>query len=484
MMVQPKSVAFPRRYASVVCLAAIAALPVRCDEALVETTGNGLAGASRTLTADISASRRELSALTVEIAAKRSSVAREMSRAETEIRMRIEAIEANRQESAQSKATGKSLQDRVQQIESVIEFADVLAIEYRRDIETRLSAAQSQYLSADLRRADELLRADSAEARVAALPVLLSMAGEHIDAQFSGSAHAGSALDDSGSLHHGQFLDIGPLTYFAADGDGLAGVALQLPGSSMPTVSTGLCGEAEQTGVRSLIRTGSGHVPVDVTGGAALKLRTADETFLQHLRKGGVVMVPLLFLAVACAAIAIIKFCSLMAVDHRSAETRIHEILAALDSGDARTALDLAAKLRRPLGPVITAGIEHRNSPKEHVEEIMYERILSQTPALERFLAPLAVCASSAPLLGLLGTVTGMIRTFRLITVFGTGDPRMLSAGISEALITTECGLMIAVPALLLHAYLSRRVRKAVATTQQASVMFVNGLKLRGPAEP
>jgi biopolymer transport protein ExbB len=108
----------------------------------------------------------------------------------------------------------------------------------------------------------------------------------------------------------------------------------------------------------------------------------------------------------------------------------------------------------------------------------MYEQILSQVPLLERFLSPLAVCASVAPLLGLLGTVTGMIHTFNLITVFGTGDAKLLSGGISEALITTEVGLMIAVPALLIHAYLSRRVRRAVALTQQTAIMFVNATKL------
>jgi biopolymer transport protein ExbB len=133
---------------------------------------------------------------------------------------------------------------------------------------------------------------------------------------------------------------------------------------------------------------------------------------------------------------------------------------------------------------VLEAGIEHRDAPKEHVEEIMYERLLAQVPKLEQLLAPLAVCASAAPLLGLLGTVTGMIHTFRLITVFGTGDARMLSSGISEALITTEVGLIIAVPALLVHAFLSRRVRKTVADARQASIMFVNGLKLVQARDP
>jgi len=218
---------------------------------------------------------------------------------------------------------------------------------------------------------------------------------------------------------------------------------------------------------------------VDVTLGSALRAAAAEEPFLEHLRKGGLVMVPLGILAVLCALVAIIKSVTVRRVDLRAAEGRIGEVLTALADERVEQARETAARLPQPLGPVVIDGIDHRDSPKEHLEEIMYERILAQVPGLERHLSTLAVCASTAPLLGLLGTVTGMIHTFRLITVFGAGDAQLLSAGISEALITTKFGLAIAIPALLMHAYLSRRVRRTVAATQQACIMFVNGLKLR-----
>ena len=83
------------------------------------------------------------------------------------------------------------------------------------------------------------------------------------------------------------------------------------------------------------------------------------------------------------------------------------------------------------------------------------------------------------PLLGLLGTVTGMIHTFRLVTVFGTGDARLLSGGISEALVTTEFGLMIAIPVLLVHAYLARRVRTIIGRLENRAIEFVGELKDR-----
>ena len=93
-----------------------------------------------------------------------------------------------------------------------------------------------------------------------------------------------------------------------------------------------------------------------------------------------------------------------------------------------------------------------------------------------------ALAAATSPLLGLLGTVTGMINTFKLITVFGTGDPKRLSSGISEALVTTEYGLIIAVPCLLLFALLSRKSKGILASMEQTAVGFINGLTVKnGP---
>ena len=111
-----------------------------------------------------------------------------------------------------------------------------------------------------------------------------------------------------------------------------------------------------------------------------------------------------------------------------------------------------------------------------NLEEILFEKILSAQPTLERFLPFMALTAASAPLLGLLGTVTGMIKTFTLITIFGTGDAKSLSSGISEALVTTELGLIVAIPSLILHGLLSRMAKQKVGDLEQISVSFINGI--------
>jgi Mg/Co/Ni transporter MgtE len=100
--------------------------------------------------------------------------------------------------------------------------------------------------------------------------------------------------------------------------------------------------------------------------------------------------------------------------------------------------------------------------------------MLSTRLKLQRFLPFVAISAAAAPLLGLLGTVTGIINTFRLITVFGSGDVKTLSGGISEALITTKFGLIVAIPSLLLHAFLSRKARGIINQMEKAAVALVN----------
>jgi len=123
---------------------------------------------------------------------------------------------------------------------------------------------------------------------------------------------------------------------------------------------------------------------------------------------------------------------------------------------------------------MLAAGIEHLKEPRELIEEVMYETVITTRQKLQGLLPFISVCAASAPLLGLLGTVTGIINTFKLITVFGSGDVKTLSSGISEALITTEFGLIVAIPSLLMHAFLSRKARGVVGQMETVAIALLN----------
>ena len=111
------------------------------------------------------------------------------------------------------------------------------------------------------------------------------------------------------------------------------------------------------------------------------------------------------------------------------------------------------------------------------VEEIIYEQMIDVQSKLQKWLPFIAVTAAIAPLLGLLGTVSGMISTFSALSVVGTGDPKLLSGGISEALVTTLFGLVVAIPALILHSLLSRRSQGIIQTTEKIGLTVVNCIR-------
>jgi biopolymer transport protein ExbB len=137
-------------------------------------------------------------------------------------------------------------------------------------------------------------------------------------------------------------------------------------------------------------------------------------------------------------------------------------------------ALELCEHSRGAVGRVLRVAVANLDRERSQLEDRVEEAMLAETARLERFGAAINVFAAVAPLLGLLGTVTGMIATFDVITVHGTGDPKLLSGGISEALITTELGLLVAIPTLLVGTLLSGRARTIIADMERAALQVVN----------
>jgi biopolymer transport protein ExbB len=203
---------------------------------------------------------------------------------------------------------------------------------------------------------------------------------------------------------------------------------------------------------------------------------------VEHILKGGPVMAPILLLAVFALGIFAMKWIQLAQV-RTVTPSSLQVILTSLNGGDRAAAVDRARAVKGPVGAMLLRAISHVDDPKEYIEEVMYEEMLQTKPRLEKWLPFLALSAAAAPLLGLLGTVTGMINTFNMITAFGTGDPKTLAGGISEALITTEYGLIVAIPSLLLHSVLSRRVKGVMGGMEQTAVALINGLEDKIPRE-
>jgi biopolymer transport protein ExbB len=126
-----------------------------------------------------------------------------------------------------------------------------------------------------------------------------------------------------------------------------------------------------------------------------------------------------------------------------------------------------------PLGRVLAVFNENRDADVETLELKLDEAILRESAKLDRFLWAIKVVSVVAPLMGLLGTVTGMIRVFTTITLVGTGDPKMMASGISEALVTTMLGLLVAIPLVLIHAFVSSGTKEIVEVLEEQSAGLV-----------
>ena len=126
-----------------------------------------------------------------------------------------------------------------------------------------------------------------------------------------------------------------------------------------------------------------------------------------------------------------------------------------------------------PLGRILAAGLVNRLHAREVMKEAIEEEGRQVVHELERYLNTLGTIANISPLLGLLGTVIGMIKVFAAITTSGVGNPTVLAGGISEALITTAAGLSVAIPALIFHRYLSGRVDRIVLSMEEQALKMV-----------
>ena len=194
-----------------------------------------------------------------------------------------------------------------------------------------------------------------------------------------------------------------------------------------------------QSAMKKLINASEGDVvitPVDPTKGDLFAVQGEMPGIGERIGQGGVVGAVILVLLAIGAAFAIFKIATLFL----------------MGSAMRKTAKTRQAGTGNPLARVFEQYENNKNQDLESLELKLDEQILRETPKIERFNDIVKVLAAVAPLLGLLGTVIGMIITFTAITNFGAGDPKLMAGGISVALITTVLGLVAAIPLLLLHA--------------------------------
>ncbi|WP_420590864.1 MotA/TolQ/ExbB proton channel family protein [Bacterioplanoides sp.] len=196
---------------------------------------------------------------------------------------------------------------------------------------------------------------------------------------------------------------------------------------------------------------------------------------LEIIQSGGWMMVPIIISSILALAITVERFWTL-----RAEQIAPKDLLAKVWGWMKNNQLDGSRikelRASSPLGRVLAAGLMNsrhgRTIMKESIEEVASHEIHE----MERYLSALGTIAAVAPLMGLLGTVIGMIKVFSEIVIAGTGQANLLAGGISEALITTAAGMVVAIPALIAHRMLQRRVDEVVVFMEQEAIKLVDVL--------
>jgi len=199
----------------------------------------------------------------------------------------------------------------------------------------------------------------------------------------------------------------------------------------------------------------------------------AKKTAVEIVESGGVIAWVIVWLGVVALLMMLLRVLILAMASTRT-EKLLNKITPMVQNKQFGQVEDVCKRSRGATARVLAKMIPSLKEGRQRQEELASELVLDETPKIERFGTMITVCAAVAPLLGLLGTVTGMISTFDVITEHGTGDPKMLAGGISEALVTTELGLIVAIPTLLLGTLLSGRAEAILSRMEWAVLRLMN----------
>ncbi len=200
---------------------------------------------------------------------------------------------------------------------------------------------------------------------------------------------------------------------------------------------------------------------------------TKKKTYKDTLKAGGIIGYIILGLGAFGLFLLLLRvFILMFSGSNVNKITKV--VVDRLKNGSSKDALESIKKYNGSTARVIKAVLRNITKDREHVEDIVTENIINESSHVDRFGNFVLVIAAVAPLLGLLGTVTGMIHTFDIIAEFGTGDPKLLSGGISEALVTTEFGLIVAIPLLLLGNLLSGWAESIKNSMEQSALHVIN----------
>ena len=381
-----------------------------------------------------------------------------------------ESIEA---EKSQLESEIRSLESEVVEMRGRADRLDELVLESERAVESARS--NSDALSATFTQADFTLEdawnSELGDKAPGAEDVrgLFDAALEYLDRSQRLWRESGEFFLADGARVDGDIVHVGNIAAYGLSGRGNGALAPAGDGE-LKIWNTETSEEAEA------LAAGSMPDPIGIFLFESLKSEVEQKTaegLFETVNSGGVIGWVIFFLGLVGAVLVVLRVVFLQRAG-ASTDKLLKAVSDHVKHGDRDAALEALKRKQGSTARVLGATIRNLDRDREHVEDIVSESILHENSHLNRFGAVIMVIAAVSPLLGLLGTVTGMIATFDVITEFGTGDPKLLSGGISIALVTTELGLIVAIPLLLFGNLLSGWAERIKNDMEKAALRVIN----------
>ena len=281
---------------------------------------------------------------------------------------------------------------------------------------------------------------------------------------------SGKFYAQDGSEVQGQIIQVGNIASY--------GISANLSGALVPAGDGKLkiykAPEAAQSAKALFNKQNPSELNIFVYENASKEIEDVKEkTIISIINSGGIIGWVIVFLGLIGVLLAILRAFFLMGAS-TTTDTLTRDTLQTLLKGGVEDALEFLKNKRGSTARVLKATVRNLDRDREHIEDIVAESILHESSRLDKFGSVILVIAAVSPLLGLLGTVTGMIATFDIITEFGTGDPKLLSGGISIALVTTELGLIVAIPILMIGNLLGGWAEKVKDSMEHSALHLIN----------
>ena len=449
-------------------------VPIPVQESDAEPT---LTRVSQSAQAELQRSVEELDELRSAIQAEKLPLAEELTSLEEKLsELRREHDRVARLVDEGNLALG-TIRGNIQKRQDNLTYVGNLLDEYARNFETKVGVGELQTCGEAIEAAKGAPENPtlSLEEKLALQTVLVEISIQRLFHAMSGLRFPGEGVDLQGTVSKGQFAILGPVSVFRGESETSTGIVVPQTGSALPLIRP-LDG-ALQAGIAALVTSGQGFLPLDASRGGALKALVQKTNLIHVFEKGGPIMWPLLLASVIALGTVLERFVFLARERLKRDYKALDAFFKAVTEGD----LDAAARISKGSKFYVLRALGYALVHKE--QSLANALLYSQAQEMKRFsrgVPVLDTVITLAPLLGLLGTVTGMMGSFSIIGG-ELSAPGAITGGIAEALIATAFGLGIAITSLLPFNFLNARAEDARHELESASAQLELLISRTGP---